>query len=357
MSLLFSKRTLFSGIIAASSLSTVAFAAQPQEGFTVTPSIGHYHFDNDTNIDDDTSYSLGLGYQFNNPWGVEFTYLNADSKKNGNKVGVDEYRLDGIYNVQQFSTTKLTPYLAGGIGAVDYSKAADGTHTQVNLGGGVKYAVAQNLDLRGDFRLVNDLEKHKLDNVTSIGVQYTFGGPSHSSNDTSDNSDYSDASTTTAMTEQAQPVDQSTVNDQAADKMAADKMAADKAAADKAAAKKAAMPPKQKLDITFAKNSATVKQEEYSQLNKLATYLKASPDSTVRIEGYTDDSGKAAYNVKLSEKRAKAVADVLVNTFDISQDRITTKGYGEANPEVPNDTQAHREQNRRVISVLVNTGS
>ncbi|SBS25682.1 Outer membrane porin F precursor [Marinomonas spartinae] len=382
MSILFSKRTLFSGIIAASSLSTMAFAAQPQQGFTVTPSIGHYHFDNDTHIDDNTAYSLGLGYQFNNPWGVEFNYLNANSKKNGNKVDVNQYRLDGIYNIEQFSTTKLTPYLAAGIGAVKYDKGIDTTHTQVNVGGGVKYALAQNVALRGDFRLVEDTNSNKLDNVTSLGVQYTFGGPSHAStmSDSSDSdSAYSEPTTTTAAMEQSssdtqpaqsqpnvaatansdqsaamdnQPVKQSTVDDSTAN---TDQTAAAADTTDKAKASSALAAKPDQVEVKFATNSVAVPQSVYPKLQKIATYMQANPDTSVTIKGYTDNTGTKAYNVKLSEKRALAVGQVLSSTFNIPQSRISTVGYGEAQPVVPNDTPAHREQNRRVIAVVVDS--
>lgn len=399
MSILFSKRTLFSGIIAASSLSTMAFAAQPQQGFTVTPSIGNYHFNNDTHIDDNTAYSLGLGYQFNNPWGVEFNYLNANTKKHGNKVDVNQYRLDGIYNIEQFSTTKLTPYLAAGIGAVKYNKGIDTTHTQVNFGGGVKYALAQNLALRGDFRVVEDTNDNKLDNVTSLGVQYTFGGPAHAStmSNTSDNdSAYSEPTTTTATMEQTssdtqpaqsqpnvaatassdqpaaatstdnqpaaaatndQPVKQSTVDDsttstaQTTTAAAAATTATDQA---NTATKAVAAKPEQ-VEIKFATNSVSVPQSVYPKLQKIATYMQANPNTSVTIKGYTDNTGNPVYNVKLSEDRALAVAQVLNSTFNIPQSRMATVGYGEAQPVVPNDTPAHREQNRRVIAVVVDS--
>jgi OOP family OmpA-OmpF porin len=80
--------------------------------------------------------------------------------------------------------------------------------------------------------------------------------------------------------------------------------------------------------------------------NAVAT-LKRNPSMTVELEGHTDSTGPEAYNMGLSERRAEAVKNHLVeNGIDAS--RLTTKGFGEANPIAPNDTAAGRAENRRV---------
>jgi OOP family OmpA-OmpF porin len=67
----------------------------------------------------------------------------------------------------------------------------------------------------------------------------------------------------------------------------------------------------------------------------------------VLVTGYTDSVGSDAYNVKLSERRAKTVRDALV-ADGVAADRITTKGMGEADPVASNDTAEGRARNRRV---------
>lgn len=80
--------------------------------------------------------------------------------------------------------------------------------------------------------------------------------------------------------------------------------------------------------------------------NAVAT-LKGNPGMTVQLEGHTDSTGPEAYNMGLSERRAQAVKNHLVEQ-GIDASRLTTIGFGEANPIAPNDTAAGRAQNRRV---------
>lgn len=80
--------------------------------------------------------------------------------------------------------------------------------------------------------------------------------------------------------------------------------------------------------------------------NAVAT-LKGNPGMTVQLEGHTDSTGPEAYNMGLSERRAQAVKNHLVEQ-GIDASHLTTIGFGEANPIAPNDTAAGRAQNRRV---------
>ena len=64
--------------------------------------------------------------------------------------------------------------------------------------------------------------------------------------------------------------------------------------------------------------------------------------------GYTDDTGKAEYNVELSRRRAEAVADYLQKNYELGTDRVVANLYGAENPIAGNDTAEGRAQNRRV---------
>ena len=68
----------------------------------------------------------------------------------------------------------------------------------------------------------------------------------------------------------------------------------------------------------------------------------------VTLEGHTDNVGGMAYNQDLSQRRADAVKNYLVEKFGIDSNRIKTVGYGETKPIASNDTEAGRYQNRRV---------
>ena len=66
----------------------------------------------------------------------------------------------------------------------------------------------------------------------------------------------------------------------------------------------------------------------------------------IEISGHTDNTGNAAYNLELSENRARSVYDYLIEN-QIEKDRISYKGYGDSNPIFPNDSDENRSKNRR----------
>ncbi|MEX0333537.1 OmpA family protein [Vibrio tubiashii] len=101
----------------------------------------------------------------------------------------------------------------------------------------------------------------------------------------------------------------------------------------------------------FALNSAELKPESLPMLEELVQFMKQYPQSNVEITGYTDSSGAAAYNQKLSEKRAKSIESALLNA-GVDSSRITAKGEGENNPIASNDTVEGRAQNRRVEIIV-----
>lgn len=115
-----------------------------------------------------------------------------------------------------------------------------------------------------------------------------------------------------------------------------------------------------KINITFDSgvlfdvDSAELKPDAISNLNKLAEILQKYPDTNILIEGHTDSAGNEDHNMKLSEKRAKSVQDYLVQQ-KIASNRMTVKWYGESKPVASNDTEEGKRQNRRVeISIAAN---
>lgn len=88
-----------------------------------------------------------------------------------------------------------------------------------------------------------------------------------------------------------------------------------------------------------------------TNLDKLTNVLKKYPDTNIEIIGHTDDKGTDAYNQGLSERRASSVGAYL-RSNGISSSRITTRGMGESDPKVANDTEANRAENRRVEFVI-----
>jgi outer membrane protein OmpA-like peptidoglycan-associated protein len=105
-------------------------------------------------------------------------------------------------------------------------------------------------------------------------------------------------------------------------------------------------------NITFATNSADLNAGFFDVLNSVALVVNEFNQTVIEIAGHTDSTGTDQYNQQLSERRAAAVAAYL-GTRSVRQDRIITVGEGEARPIASNDTDAGRQQNRRVELTLV----
>ena len=99
--------------------------------------------------------------------------------------------------------------------------------------------------------------------------------------------------------------------------------------------------------IHFASGSSKLSSDSKKILDKVVRTLKENPEIEVEIRGYTDNTGSYDGNVRLSQKRAEAVKDYLVqNGIDAS--RVQAKGYGPENPIADNNTREGRAKNRRI---------
>jgi outer membrane protein OmpA-like peptidoglycan-associated protein len=104
-------------------------------------------------------------------------------------------------------------------------------------------------------------------------------------------------------------------------------------------------------DVLFDFNKYELKPGAREKLAKVAGILLAYPGLKVQLEGYTDRVGTDEYNQKLSEERAGSVRDYLVSQ-SVPAANMTAVGFGKANPVASNDTEAGRQQNRRVEMVV-----
>lgn len=105
--------------------------------------------------------------------------------------------------------------------------------------------------------------------------------------------------------------------------------------------------------VLFDFDKSTVKPEGRTEIGKVADLLKQYPKDTVTVEGHTDNvnrSGDPQYNQKLGQRRADAVAKVLTDG-GVDKGRVSTASFGDTRPAVPNDSDANRALNRRVIFV------
>jgi outer membrane protein OmpA-like peptidoglycan-associated protein len=106
--------------------------------------------------------------------------------------------------------------------------------------------------------------------------------------------------------------------------------------------------------IRFDFDKANIKPEYRDILNRIAGILMTLKGYTIAVYGYTDDIGTQTYNLQLSQRRAEAVRDFLVQT-GISPTILSTKGFGKSDPRVPGDSEQARAANRRVEIGIVDS--
>lgn len=322
------------------SLATALFTSLPAnaevtEGqVELSPFIGYHIFESDQNLEDRMTYGARLGYSFTPHWAIEgaVSMVNSgveDASLISNNEGqftspTDDvdltlYQVDALYHF--LPDNKFSPYIVGGYGAADYSPSiSDKDMSTFNLGAGVKYWVNDNLALRLDVRdhLVGEVFSNSFNNISAtVGVSFAFGGKPKSK---------------PYRAVAQKPVERA---------VAAEVIVLEFE------------------DIHFDFDKATLTPEARSILQGSITTLRDNPKSKVRIAGYTSASGTAEHNQGLSERRATAIKNYLVNDGGISAKRLSVIGYGdtrpgshEASPSTLNSVAA-KENMRALFEIIV----
>jgi outer membrane protein OmpA-like peptidoglycan-associated protein len=105
------------------------------------------------------------------------------------------------------------------------------------------------------------------------------------------------------------------------------------------------------LRVHFEKNSVAVDDSTWDYIARTMEPYADSTSTIVLVNSYTDDSGTPLLNTQISELRAKLVADI-VKRIGVPRGRIQVKGWADAAPLAPNDSDANRKMNRRVEVVV-----
>lgn len=335
-------------------------------GVTISPMVGQMLFDNSMDVDNELFGSIGLGYQFDGPLGLELSYLSTSPETDaGSDLDITQLRLDALYHFNH--TEAVTPYLLVGGGEQTYDfGSTDYASSILSLGGGLKAAISNGLSLRTEIRLINDMDMELTNYAVGLGLNYEFGKqsqtkkiePVQTAPVDSDNDGVVDSSDQCPGTPAGTAVDVNgceMVMDDDKDGVA---NAMDKcpdtsmgAAVDATGCYIVITEIKEvDLHVTFANNSMEVPTSSYDTIEEVADFMNTYPLTNVVIEGHTDDRGSAAYNQKLSQQRAEAVAKVLIDNFNVPATRVSAKGYGESSPLVDNSTAENRAKNRRVTA-------
>ncbi len=107
-------------------------------------------------------------------------------------------------------------------------------------------------------------------------------------------------------------------------------------------------------NVYFDTAKATLLPESEASLREAGEALEKYPDLKIRVEGHTDKRGGAAYNMRLSQARAKTVRDWLVSHYKLHDENYTAKGYGFTQPENTGNSPEELARNRRVVLTVTN---
>ena len=367
-------------------IATPAVASNTQ--FQVIPAIGYTWYDNDTNIggfdvDDSEFYGIGFGYGFTDRFSLELWYTDGDADLSGAGFDVDttSVRLDAKYDFAHFGGGNWNTYIVGGVGRSEFDgNGFDETATQLNLGLGLKNQITDNISIRGDVRAFDnidqggDLEDFGTDYAVQLALVFGFGkvyshgaapapapkpapkpapaAPKIIDTDGDGVPDSSDACPNTPrgveVNSRGCPLDSD--RDGVYDYLDKCPGTAPKLKVDNVGCPiKLTSTVDIRLNVNFDTNKAVVKQQYFGEIKRVADFMNQYENTRVEVQGHTDSRGSNAYNKSLSQRRADAVAQVLIREHGVAANRVTARGYGEENPIASNDTEQGRAANRRVV--------
>lgn len=268
---------------------------------------------------------LGLNY------GEYHDMRSEDTNKNikGSLAG-----LDATYNFGTLGDS-LRPYVSSGVAhqSIGQDNRGGRDHsTYINIGTGLKYYITENLFADAGVTGMYNIDRGDTEYMAGLAVGVNFGGAGKK-----------------VVAEPAAPV---VCNDEDNDGVCdnADKCPGTEAnvTVDADGCPAVAEAVRVQLDVKFDFDKSVVKQDSYAEIKSVAEFMNQYPQTTTTVQGYTDSVGSEAYNQQLSQRRADAVRQIMVNEYGIAGDRISAAGEGENDPVASNDTAEGRALNRRV---------
>tara|TARA_B100001540_G_scaffold275481_1_gene261685 strand:+ start:285 stop:1310 length:1026 start_codon:yes stop_codon:yes gene_type:complete len=331
-------------LIAASAATSMALAGLSQPAaaeipITLNAGGGYWFFDRDLkgqDLDDTATPVVGAEWAFNDNWAAEVMFADDEADLDGGgDADVTTWQVGMLYYGGSYigAPFRLRPYAAFGAGEIDVdADSYDSVETTVNGGLGVRWMLGRRVGVRLEARALYSLDESDTDILTTAGLNIYLGKVD------------------------PDPVVQE-IGDEDGDGVPDDRdrcpgtapgTRVDADGCPLPVAKVASV----KLKVNFGFDSTEVQEQYFSDLSELADFLKRFSDLQVDVEGHTDSTGPADYNMGLSQRRAEAVVDVLVNQYGIERSRLEPKGYGETQPVASNDTKEGRAENRRVMATL-----
>lgn len=284
-------------------------------------------------VEDGDGVGLNIGYRISESWGIRAEYVRQDLDSllvadgvEGNRVG-----LDLMYHVDS-----LPVYVVGGIKNFTTGRSA----SAANLGLGANLFVTDDLAVFVEANRYQGISKSFADHGIKLGLTYAFG-----------------SAPAAAPTAAPEPVVAPVVGDADQDGVTDDKdQCANTPITDKVDAVGCSIFTEKEVSIAlnaqFDNDSSVVKEQYHGDIEKLAAFLKRFPNTDVEIGGHASNVGTPAYNLALSQRRADAIAQILVNKFGIDSSRVKSVGYGITKPKAAGNSKAAHAINRRIEAIV-----
>lgn len=308
-------------------------AAENAGEFYLGAKTGWSNFDfsqNNGDTDDDAwAGSVYGGYQFNEWFSLEggYNYLgNSKEHIAGSEVNKTQIQNGELGAKLDWNLTNAWN-LFGKVGtSYNYVDQKTGAYNDSDenwslmLGAGVEYQLSHNWRVRTEYQWFDNVGENsttgKSDvNYLSLGLSYYFGSSESAA-------PIAAAATTAAVVAAQEPEPEPVVAEEP-------------------------LPAATLSGHAFEHDSTELTEQAKTTLAPVAEYLNQRPEIKVDVIGYTDSTGSAKYNQKLSEQRAQAASDYL-ESKGVDKSRVTTIGKGEENPIADNSTIEGREKNRRI---------
>ena len=313
--------------LAVTAITSASYASPAiQKGPILSLGAAYTAFDSKRELDNNWGPEIGIGYRFNQQFSLEAVYSEIRTdQKNDYSASLKNYRADLYYDLEDLSNG-LTPYLVFGAGELQESlkSTKNREDTRLSFGGGLRKNLTDNLAVRGGIRAIRSLDYSQTEAMVNLALVWTFGAA-------------------TKPEPAPQPVAQTPIKKQPV----------------VVAPPVQEPPPVLKPDTTvnllieFENDSATIREQFTERLLDVVEYMRKNPYARIQIQGHTDDNGSVKYNMRLSQNRADAVKNTLVESFGIKSDRIEAKGFGPKKPVADNNTRDGRQKNRRVEAELL----
>lgn len=346
---------------AIASLGVMSMVATASD-FEIGLGLPYYAFDTETNLTDKFGVNINAGYRFDKPFGVELSYSQIATSIDGADADLADIRLDGLWYLADEGS--VLPYAALGVGILESDIEGFETDDEesVNFGMGVKTHLGKRIRARIDGRWLHGLDSHTNHAVFTVGLGYVFGASSStpkvvvptfvdSDKDGVENALDQCANTPAGVNVDAKGCALDTDRDGVADHKdnCADtdrKLKVDAVGCPVELTEEVSID----LSVKFASGSDVVDAAYFNEIRGVARFMEQYQNSEVVIEGHTDTSGSASFNKKLSQKRANAVAALIVEQYGIPASRVKAIGYGEEQPLVAENSKADQATNRRVVA-------